>query len=82
MLYYVMRPDNVIEPGAVFTRIGGLSKSLAGCTHRARLHSGRVYGTDGHNAVLLADFYVEPAPMPAQTGAQYWAARNQAAVFA
>jgi hypothetical protein len=82
MLYYVMRPDNVTMPGAVFTRYGVLSKNRARSESRARACSGRLYATDGHNPVLVADFYQEPAPAPVLAGRTYWAARNQAAVFA
>lgn len=82
MLYFVMRPSSLSEPDPVFTRHLGLSKSLAGCTHRAKLCGGRVYGTDGHQSVLQADFYVAPMPAPVLTGKAYWQARNQVAVFA
>jgi hypothetical protein len=81
MLYYVKRPSSLTEPFPVFTRLGGLSKSKAGCEHRARACMGRVYSTDGHRTELVADFYAEPVPVVPLKGAAYWAARAQAAVF-
>ena len=82
MLYYVMRPSSETEPYPLFTRLGGLSKSVVGCQHRALGCLGRVYSTDGHNARLVSDYYVEPAPVAPLQGRAYWEARNQAAVFA
>lgn len=82
MLYYVMRPSSETEPYPLFTRLGGLSKSLSGCQHRAQGCLGRVYSTDGHNAQLVSDYYVEPVPVAKPTKKEYWAARAQVAVFA
>ena len=82
MLYFIMRPDNVIEPDAVFTRFGGLTQNLERCKARAERCLGRVYANDGHNVHLVADFYVEPMPAPKLVKRAYWSARNQAACFA
>lgn len=82
MLYRVMRPSSLNESNPVFTRYGGLTQSYSAARNRAIKCGGRLYSTDGHNFALLADFYTEPAPTPAQGKREYWAARNQAAVFA
>ena len=79
MLYFIMRPDNTVEVNPVFTRHGGLVKDYARCCRRAEGCLGRVYSTDGR---LLADYYVEPAPVAKPSKREYWAARAQAAVFA
>ena len=81
MLFYIKRPDNLVDRGPVFTRFGGLSENLARCTARAERCFGRVYSTDGHNTRLVADFYVEPISSPKLVGREYWAARNQVACF-
>ncbi len=81
-LYYVMRPDNVTAPAAVFTRYGHLCKNEASAKRRAERCCGRVYSTDGHRSRLVADFYQEPAPVPEERGRAYWQKRAQAALFA
>lgn len=82
MLYYVMRPDNVVASNPVFTRLGGRTQNSATACKRAERVLGRVYSTDGHTTSLVADYYVEPEPAPKQAKREYWAARNQAAIFA
>jgi hypothetical protein len=82
VLYYVMRPSSATESFPTFTRLGGLSKSLAGCQHRAQGCLGRVYSTDGHSVQLVSDYYVEPVPAAPLSRREYRAARAQAAIFA
>ena len=89
MLIYVMRPSDD-SPFPVYTRFGGLGQNLRSATNRAAKCGGRVYSTDGHSVELLADFGDLPQaevlacgkPELTLTRREYWAARNQAAIFA
>ena len=81
MLYYVMRPSSLGERCPTFTRYGVMGKSAEAAITRAKKVNGRAYATDGANKVLLADFWQEPTPEPVLAKREYWAARNQVALF-
>ena len=81
MLYFIMRPSSVQDANPVFTRHGGLTKDVVRSCRRAERCLGRVYSTDGHASRIVADYYVEPVPDKVLSKREYWAARNQAAIF-
>ena len=80
-LFYVMRPSSTVERFPTFTRIGGLSRNLKGCTARAEKCLGRVYSTDSNSKTCVGDFWVEPEPEAPISKREYWSQRIQVAAF-
>lgn len=80
-MFYVMAPDNVEAPAPVFTRHGRLGHDLSRAQARARKLCGRVYETNGAGNRLVADYWVEPKPVPKLSPREYRMARAETALF-